>query len=156
MPANTTTALDELVERLGLAVEEEGLPRIAGRIYALLIFEEGPFSLDDLVDRLNISKASASSSTRHLIDLGIIERVTKPRDRRDFFRLMQTRRNAFLEGLIERRLRFLRTIEQCLEELPPNRDVARERLEMLVRFQRVLQEGFEEIQRRWIKELEGL
>jgi DNA-binding transcriptional regulator GbsR (MarR family) len=36
------------IERMGLALESDGLPRIAGRIFGLLLVSEDARSLDDL------------------------------------------------------------------------------------------------------------
>lgn len=49
-----------------------GLPRSIGEIYGLLFISQAPLSLDDLVDRLNISKGSASQGLRMLKSLGAV------------------------------------------------------------------------------------
>ncbi|HEX6575563.1 MAG TPA: MarR family transcriptional regulator [Gemmatimonadaceae bacterium] len=75
------------MERLALTLESDGFPRIAGRIFGLLIIEEREVSLDDLAAALGASKASASVNTRMLEDKGLIERVSRPGDRRDYYRI---------------------------------------------------------------------
>ncbi|HXI19915.1 MAG TPA: MarR family transcriptional regulator [Gemmatimonadales bacterium] len=75
------------VNRVAPALVAEGLPRIAGRIVALLLVRDAECSLDDLVRELGVSKASASTNTRLLRSRGMIERVGRPGDRRDFYRL---------------------------------------------------------------------
>ena len=49
-----------------------GLPRSIGEIYGLLFITPTPLSLDDLVQRLNISKGSASQGLRTLKSLGAV------------------------------------------------------------------------------------
>jgi DNA-binding transcriptional regulator GbsR (MarR family) len=49
-----------------------GLPRSIGEIYGLLFISRAPLSLDDLVQRLNISKGSASQGLRLLKSLGAV------------------------------------------------------------------------------------
>jgi DNA-binding transcriptional regulator GbsR (MarR family) len=49
-----------------------GLPRSIGEIYGLLFISPHPLSLDDLVERLNISKGSASQGLRMLKSLGAV------------------------------------------------------------------------------------
>lgn len=49
-----------------------GLPRSIGEIYGLLFISRSPLSLDDLVQRLNISKGSASQGLRMLKSLGAV------------------------------------------------------------------------------------
>lgn len=75
------------VERMGLAAEADGLPRIAGRLFGLLLVSEEPRSLDDLAAALGVSKASVSTDARRLLERGVVERVAKPGDRRDYYQL---------------------------------------------------------------------
>jgi DNA-binding transcriptional regulator GbsR (MarR family) len=49
-----------------------GLPRSIGEIYGLLFISESALSLDDLVQRLHISKGSASQGLRTLKSLGAV------------------------------------------------------------------------------------
>jgi DNA-binding transcriptional regulator GbsR (MarR family) len=49
-----------------------GLPRSIGEIYGLLFVSRQPLSLDDLVERLGISKGSASQGLRMLRNLGAV------------------------------------------------------------------------------------
>ena len=50
-------ATAHFIETMGLALESDGLPRIAGRIFGLLLVSEDPRSLDDLAAELKVSKA---------------------------------------------------------------------------------------------------
>jgi biotin operon repressor len=67
--------------------EEDGLPRIAGRIFGFLLLEPDACSLDDMASALGVSKASVSTDARQLERLGLIERVGKAADRRDYYRI---------------------------------------------------------------------
>lgn len=78
---------EEFVERFALAKEGDGLPRIAGRIFGLLLTGEDDLSLDEIANELGASKGSASINTRLLEQNGFIERVSKPGDRRDYYRI---------------------------------------------------------------------
>ena len=49
-----------------------GLPRSIGEIYGLLFISRTPLALDDLVDRLSMSKGSASQGLRLLKSLGAV------------------------------------------------------------------------------------
>jgi DNA-binding transcriptional regulator GbsR (MarR family) len=73
------------VERLALVLESDGFPRIAGRIFGLLILSESELSLDGIAGILGASKASVSVNTRMLEQKGVIERVSRPADRRDYY-----------------------------------------------------------------------
>jgi DNA-binding transcriptional regulator GbsR (MarR family) len=77
---------DEFVERLAMALETDGFPTIAGRIFGLLLITDGDLSLDSITDAVGASKASVSVNTRMLEDKGLIERACIPGDRRDYYR----------------------------------------------------------------------
>ena len=79
----------QFLEDFALHMEHHGLPRMAGRILAwLLICDPPEQSMPDLVEVLQASKSSVSTMTRHLIQFGMIERVSLPGERRDFYRAM--------------------------------------------------------------------
>lgn len=76
-----------VIESLALRFEEDGLPRIAGRILGCLLFSAEARSLDELVETLGVSKASISMNARLLERAGAILRASHPGDRRDFYRV---------------------------------------------------------------------
>jgi DNA-binding transcriptional regulator GbsR (MarR family) len=82
MDSNTVA----FIERMGLALETDGLPRIAGRIFGLLLVSDDARSLDDLAAELQVSKGSTSTNARLLEQRGLLERVCRPADRRDYYR----------------------------------------------------------------------
>jgi DNA-binding transcriptional ArsR family regulator len=117
---NCSRTCGDFVESMGLFWESEGLPRIAGRLFGFLIVQSEPCSLDDLAAALGVSKASISTDSRRLEQLGLITRVGKPGDRRDYYVVDP---NAPITSL-ELRLRGLRRAERSLDlldlsSLPP-------------------------------------
>jgi DNA-binding transcriptional regulator GbsR (MarR family) len=80
-------AVRQFVERMGLVCEKEGMARSAGRIFALLLVSARPFSLDELTEKLQASKAGVSTNCRMLEQFGMIERVSSLGDRRDFYQV---------------------------------------------------------------------
>ena len=62
-----------------------GLNRLLGQIYMLLYMSADPLSLDDISDELGISKPSISIACRQLAGLGILHRVWKKGDRKDYY-----------------------------------------------------------------------
>ena len=75
------------VDRICCQAEADGLPRIAARVFGTLLLSPEPRCLDDLAAELGVSKASVSTDCRRLLERGIVERVTRPGDRRDFYQL---------------------------------------------------------------------
>ena len=74
-----------MIESAGRLCQLIGLPRSTGQIYGLLYLSLKPLSLDDMVGLLGISKASASTGTRHLTSLRIIRQVWVHGERRDYY-----------------------------------------------------------------------
>ena len=55
------------------------------RIHGLLYLRGGTLSVDDIMDRLAISRGNVSMSLNKLIDWGLVYRVHKKEDRKDHF-----------------------------------------------------------------------
>jgi DNA-binding transcriptional regulator GbsR (MarR family) len=84
-----TDAELQFVEDVALYFERSaGMPRMTGRILGWLMICDPPEqSAGAMVTALGASKASVSTSTRMLLQAGLIELVAKPGHRRDFFRM---------------------------------------------------------------------
>ena len=81
------SATTRFTDRMGLIFEAEGQPPISGRIFGCLLVSDDPRSLDQLADALSVSKASVSTNARRLAELGMLERVCRPADRHDYYRV---------------------------------------------------------------------
>ena len=132
----------EFVEQMGLILQAEGLPRIAGRMMGLMIMHGGPFSLSELAERLSVSRASISTNTRLLEDLGVIERTATPGDRQDYFRLSRQPYARMLRGVVRRMRRAREVVSGTQEALPEEMSETHERLEELDAFYEALIESF--------------
>lgn len=64
-----------------------GLGRLIGRMFALIYLHPRPLSLEQIADRLQISKASASTTVRQLEKWHAVTSVSSPGDRRDFYQV---------------------------------------------------------------------
>lgn len=119
----------ELCEAFGRLFESTGNTRIAGRVAGwLLICDPPEQTAARLVEVLGVSKASISTELRWLEQLGVVERVTVPGDRRSYWRIGV---HAWPE-LMERRLRmidrFVELAEQGLALLAHETSARRTRL----------------------------
>ncbi len=119
----TQDAETDFIEGMGLILQSDGMPRIAGRLMGLFVLHGGPFSFTDLADRLAISRGSVSTNTRLLEDLGVIERVAMKGERQDFFRLAA---DPYAEIVERKRVRSIRAQEsirrnaETLDNIGPN------------------------------------
>lgn len=105
--------LEQFIERMGMLSEEDGLPRIAGRIFGLLLLTPGDLSLDAMAERLGVSKASVSNDARRLESQGLLERRTRPGDRRDYYAISPDAFARSIEARLERMRRFYEALESA-------------------------------------------
>src|SRR6188768_2221517 len=108
------------VDVIGLfvnAVKMLGMPKSVGEIYGLLFISPEPITLDALVDRLNISKGSASQGLKVLRAFGAVKAVYVAGDRRDHY-AAETELKKLAAGFIR-------------EEIKPRLESGADRLERL-------------------------
>lgn len=135
---------EQFIERMGLMSEADGLPRIAGRIFGYLLLTPGECSLEDLASALGVSRASVSNDTRRLAQMGLLERRSRPGDRRDYYIISP---DAFRRS-IEHRIGNLRRFHGLIDEaraLASDQPEVRERLAMWEDAHRLLVASFEEL-----------
>ncbi len=125
---------DDFVERVGVISQAEGLPRIAGRVFAYLLYEGGDHSFADLAQALGVSRGSISTSARMLVDHGVIERVGKPGDRQDWFRASEDAFAGLLRNAAERAVRARQSVEKSLQAMPETTEAERDRLSRVRRY----------------------
>lgn len=149
MERETEDAIAEFVERMGLIIQADGLPRIAGRILGLMIVHGGPFGFAELAERLSVSRASISTNTRLLEDLGVIERTAMSGDRQDYFRLSRQPYARMLRGYVERMHRAREVVQGAQGALPLDMAAAQERLAELDAFYEALIDSFVNVIEAW-------
>ena len=108
----------EFIDRMGLALESDGLPRIAGRIFGLLLLSEDCRSLDDLAAELGVSKGSVSTNARLLEQRGVLERNCRPADRRDYYRVPPDLFSQTMAQRVARWERFHKAIGEARTSVP--------------------------------------
>lgn len=141
--------VQQFVERMGVTMEADGLPRIAGRIFAFVLLHAGAFTLDELAERLQVSKASVSTNARLLERLGMLERIAAPGDRRDYYQLGGDAWERMLRVAQRKWDGMRRMLEEAESSLPPEMEVGRGRLREAERFHRLLVEESERVLASW-------
>ena len=82
-----TAAQRELVEEFGLLHEQMGGTRMTGRMSAWLLLCDPPVqSLTEIAEGLGVSKAAVSGAARLLLQSRVVERISEPGQRGDFYR----------------------------------------------------------------------
>jgi len=76
----------EFIQDFGEAYTQFGLPRLMGHVVGLLLSDPGPLSLDEITERLQVSKGPVSQVMRRLREAGLVEKQWVPGSRRDYYR----------------------------------------------------------------------
>lgn len=66
---------DSMLDGLGQLADYFGFSKVLGQLYGTLMLSATPLSLDDMVERLDISKASVSMNMRSLEHMGMVRQV---------------------------------------------------------------------------------
>jgi DNA-binding transcriptional regulator GbsR (MarR family) len=114
-------AQDLFIRRWGEMGQTWGINRTMAEIHALLYICATPLCTDDVMERLNISRGNVSMSLRALCDWGIIRRLHKRGERREYFESLSDVWEMFSIIAAERKRRemdpVLETIKQCQQML---------------------------------------
>lgn len=142
-------AVEQFVERMGVMLEADGVPRIAGRIFGFLLVHPSAFSLDELAEQLKVSKASVSTNARLLEQLGVVERIAAPGDRRDYYQMGGDAWERMLRVAQRKWEAMRRVLREAGRSLPEEMAVGRVRLLEAEGFHRLLEEESERVIQRW-------
>lgn len=141
----TATVLErEVIQRFVDITRTLGQPRSLAEIYGLLFISPRPLAMDELIERLQISKGSASQGLRYLRELGAVRPVELAGDRRTHYEAVAELRQiagTFLRDQLGPRLAGgdpqLERLQAMSESVPAaDRAHVRQRVEMLRSWER--------------------
>jgi DNA-binding transcriptional regulator GbsR (MarR family) len=104
-------AQKRFVDGMGQQMVSWGLARTTGRIYAYLLLQPEPVSLDEIATDLHVAKSGASVSTRHLIGFGLARGSGELGTRR-----LRYAANHDLDSVLAARTKQLRDFTARLQE----------------------------------------
>lgn len=76
---------DQFIAAWGQMASAWGVSRTMAEVYALLYISGEAMNTDQVMDRLRISRGNASMSLRSLVEWGIVSRVHRRGERKEFF-----------------------------------------------------------------------
>src|ERR1700691_1832401 len=100
-------AQDRFILEWGRMSSSWGINRTMAQIHALLFVSGVPLEVNEIMDRLQISRGNASMNLRELIDWGIVRRFRQPGDRKDVYISDTDPYQMFLRVVRERKRREL-------------------------------------------------
>ncbi len=143
-----TPEVSRFVENMGMYFENQGIPRIGGRMLGLLMIAHEPLTAEDIARILKVSRGSLSTNFRALLASGMVEKVPMYGDRKTYF--------VFSDAAMEHRTRtgthaagaFKKIVQQGLAALPP-KDPARHHLDESLVWSDMLIEAFDRVLTEW-------
>jgi DNA-binding transcriptional regulator GbsR (MarR family) len=97
-----------------------------GRIYGVLFFSPGPLSMDEICEKLSLTKGTVSVYLRELENRNIVRRIWNKKGRKKYYEAEYDPKK-----LVEHRLKhvgkrnigeFLKTVEECQEMIKEYQD----------------------------------
>lgn len=135
-------------ERLTRMLEEVGFPHSIARVYTALTLAEGEgLSTSDLVEELEISKASVSNAMQFLVGVDLVERYRVRGSREAHYRILK----GVWGSIVARKFAAIGHIRSTVEEamaLEPD-ERAKERLEEMYDVYSFFETEFKEVMDRW-------
>ena len=116
MTDNPDLIRQRFIEATGHATQTFGFGRIIGQVFAHLYLSREPQTLDDLCDRLGISKGSASMVVRQLENWSALRRVWVKGDRKFFYETTDEFGKIFRKALVEMVGKTMETTDGLLAE----------------------------------------
>jgi DNA-binding transcriptional regulator GbsR (MarR family) len=119
-------AQDQFVLEWGRMSSSWGINRTMAQIHALLIATGRAHSMDEIIERLGISRGNASMSLRDLMEWGVVQRFRRRGDRKDIYQSDADPWIIFAKVVRERKRRELDptqvAIRECLMRVPRDAD----------------------------------
>jgi DNA-binding transcriptional regulator GbsR (MarR family) len=94
-----------------------GINRTMAHIHALLLISPDPLSAEEVMQELAISRGNANMNLRELIDWGLVQKVLKPGERKEFFSAEKDIWKVARQIVKERKKRELDLMIPVLQEL---------------------------------------
>lgn len=129
-------AKQQFIQSWGALGTQWGINRTMAQIHALLLVSTEPLSADDIMSQLQISRGNTNMNVRELMDWGIVEKILKPGERKEFFAADKDIWSVAMRIIQERKRRevdpILKTLNQLKEvEVEKNDKEAKAFVEML-------------------------
>jgi DNA-binding transcriptional regulator GbsR (MarR family) len=99
----------EVVEAVGRLIEFWGFKRALGRVWALLYLAHEPLSASEIGDKLSMSAGAVSMALNELQVWGVVSRVHRPGDRKEYFGAEEDIWKMVTRVLSDRELREIET-----------------------------------------------
>ncbi len=110
-------AQDQFILEWGRMSSSWGINRTMAQIHALLFVTGQPLEVNEIMDRLQISRGNASMNLRELMDWGVVRRFRQPGDRKDTYITEIDPYQMFIRIVKERKRREIDPTAEAIGEV---------------------------------------
>ncbi len=112
-----TEAKQQFILNWGVLGTQWGINRTMAQIHALLLVSIEPMSADEIMAELKISRGNTNMNVRELMEWGIVEKILKPGERKEFFTAEKDIWVVAMRIIKERKRREVEPVLVVLEQL---------------------------------------
>jgi DNA-binding transcriptional regulator GbsR (MarR family) len=140
----------QFIEETGLFFEHTGMTRMAGRIIGYLLICDPPLqTMPDLVEALQASKSSVSVSLRPLVGYKLVDQISLPGERRDYYRINNEMWIRSWRARMSLLTELRELADRGLDALANDSPETRRRLEVMREMNAFLEREFPKLLERW-------
>lgn len=110
-------AKSQFIQAWGTLGSKWGINRTMAQLHALLMVSPDPMSTEELMEELNISRGNANMNIRELIGWGLVEKIHKLGERKEYFKAEKDIWKITKQVAKERKKRELEPVLKVLEEV---------------------------------------
>ena len=110
-------AKQEFINSWGVLGSQWGINRTMAQIHALLLVTADPLHAEEIMESLQISRGNANMNLRDLMTWGLVDKVLKPGERREYFSAEKDIWKVSMRIIKERRKRELDPMLHALDAL---------------------------------------
>lgn len=110
-------AREQFINSWGVLGTQWGINRTMAQIHALLLVTPDPMHAEEIMEALQISRGNANMNLRDLMTWGLVDKVLKPGERREYFTAEKDIWKVSMRIIRERRKRELDPMLQVLDGL---------------------------------------
>jgi len=114
---NYIEAKQEFIQTWGTLGNHWGITRTMSQIHALLLLSPDPLSTEEIMLELSISRGNTNMNVRDLMDWGLVHKVLKQGERKEYFQAEKDIWKVATQVAKERKKRELDPLIQTLEKL---------------------------------------
>ncbi len=142
----------ELIERAGVVFERDGFSPVAARTLGLLVVsDETELTFETIYQTLNISKSAASNAINLLLVARRIEYITKPGDRKRYFRTRLVQMETIYEEVFKDMDSEVAVFKEILAQRTTKTKAFNEGIRDFISFMELIRESMPVIYQKWKK-----